>query len=177
MPLSAWLPRAWAMLSKKCFQDSQSTTRKLRVTIKLQVPKQFGLTAFPSPPIPHPRQERANRNQTAARITAHILKLSACFKKNSRQQRYYKKPGPIQRIPDGPRDMFPVLSLSISRRLQGPLESQLTETGAELALDNRCGTSDSLAARPRLLVHAGRIHPHPAGTGDHRDTDPGYSGT
>jgi hypothetical protein len=85
--------------------------------------------------------------------------------------------GPLPRIPDGPRDAILVLSYSISRRLEGPLERQPMETGAEFALDNRGCTSDSLAARPRLLVHAGRIHPHPAGPGDHRDSHPGHTGT
>ena len=85
--------------------------------------------------------------------------------------------GLLPRIPDGPRDVILVLSLSISRRLDGPLETQPMETGAELALDNRGCTSNSVVARPRLLVHARRIHPHPVGLGDHRDSDSGYPGT
>lgn len=84
---------------------------------------------------------------------------------------------PLPRIPDGPRDAILVLSLSISRRLDGPLERQLTETGAELALDNSGRTSDSLAARSCHFVHVGRLYPHPAGPGDRRDFDPGHPGT
>lgn len=83
----------------------------------------------------------------------------------------------LLRIPDGPRDTLLVLSLSISRRLEGPLVTQPTETGAELALDNSGCTCDSLAARSSHFVHAGRLHPYPAGPGDRRDFDPGDPGT